>query len=264
MKLTIHHATHYRYAERVARSTQYIRLTPRDSARQRVIDWRVDLPSPAILLDDAFGNRTHLLTLSRAHDAIALVATGSVEIADVDDGEPADRLDPRIFLRTSELTEADEAVREFCEPMRRLVASRPVIGVSDLMAAIVERVSLLEGTSEGPVAAPEVLQNGSGKRQDRVDLFVACCRELGVPARFVSGYGCTATLSSVAGRAWAEVWLSQRWISFQAADPGQFDAGLVKLAVGIDARDAAPVRGVRLGGGEEALTASALVLNAEA
>ena len=263
MKLTIHHATHYRYAERVARSTQYIRLTPRDSARQKVLEWRVDLPAPAILLDDAFGNRTHLLTLSRAHDAIALVATGSVEIADVDDGEPADRLDPRIFLRNSELTATDEAVRDFCNPMRRLVQTRPVIGVSDLMAAIVERVRLVEGSGDGPAAAPEVLAAGVGKRQDRVDLFLACCRELDVPARFVSGYGCTASLTSVAGRVWAEVWLSQRWISFQAADPGQFDAGLIKLATGIDARDAAPVRGVRLGGGEEALTASALMLNAE-
>ena len=263
MKLTIHHATHYRYAERIARSTQYIRLTPRDSARQKILDWRVDLPAPAILLDDSFGNRTHLLTLSRAHDAIAMVATGSVEIADVDDGEPADRLDPRIFLRHSDLTEIDEAVRTFCEPMRRLVQSRPVIGVSDLMAAVVERVGLLEGPAEGPAAAADILAAGKGKRQDRVDLFLACCRELGLPARFVSGYGTDATLSSVASRAWAEVWLSQRWISFQAANPGQFDAGLVKLAVGIDARDASPVRGVRLGGGEEALTASALVLNAE-
>lgn len=264
MKLTIHHATHYRYAERIARSTQYIRLTPRDSARQKVIDWRVDLPAPAILLDDAFGNRTHLLTLSRAHEDIALVATGSVEIADVDDGEPADRLDPRIFLRHSELTAIDDSIRDFCEPMHRLVQSRPVIGISDLMAAIVERVALDDGKADGPVAAPDVLATGSGKRQDRVDLFLACCRQLAVPARFVSGYGCSANLAAVSGRAWAEVWLSQRWISFQAADPGQFDAGLVKLAVGIDARDAAPVRGVRLGGGEEELTASALVLNAEA
>ncbi|MET0508035.1 MAG: transglutaminase N-terminal domain-containing protein, partial [Burkholderiaceae bacterium] len=67
MKLTVHHSTSYRYAEQVARSTKYIRLTPRYSARQKVIDWRVDLPAPGIMLDDAFGNRTHLLTLSRLH-----------------------------------------------------------------------------------------------------------------------------------------------------------------------------------------------------
>lgn len=264
MKLTVHHSTHYRYAERVARSTQYIRLTPRDSARQKVLDWRVSLPGSAILLDDSFGNRTHLLTLSRAHDSIAMVATGSVEIAEVDNGEPADRLDPRIFLRESQLTTADEAIHAFCDPMRRLVASRPVIGVSDLMAAIVERIRLLEEITDGPVAAADVLAAGEGRRQDRVDLFLAACRALGLPARFVSGYGCTADMASVSSRAWAEVWMSQRWVSFQAADPGQFDAGLVKVAVGIDARDAAPVRGVRLGGGEEVLSTSALVLNAEA
>ena len=69
-------------------------------------------------------------------------------------------------------------------------------------------------------------------------------------------------MTSLASRAWAEVWLSQRWVSFQAADPGQSDAGLVKLANGLDGRDAAPVRGVRLGGGEEAMSAAAFVKRA--
>lgn len=262
MKLTVQHSTSYRYAEQVARSTQYIRLTPRDSARQRVIDWRVDLPAPGIMLDDAFGNRTHLLTLSRLHDSITMVATGSVELAEVDDGEPADRLDPRIFLRETTLTTADEAVREFCEPMRKLVGSRPVIGVSDLMAAVVDRVPMTDGHAESQMKASEVLAAAGGHRQDRTHLFLASCRALGLPARYASGYGCAADMTSLASRAWAEVWLSQRWVSFQAANPGQSDAGLVRLSIGLDGRDAAPVRGVRLGGGEEAMSASAFVKRA--
>ena len=184
MKLTVQHSTLYRYAEPVARSTQYIRLTPRDSARQRVLEWHVELPGPGIMLDDAFGNRTHLLTLSRRHDSITLAATGSVELADVDDGEPADRLDPRIFLRETSLTQADESVRGFCEPMRRLVGTRPVIGVSDLMAAIVDRLPMApDAPREVQPVAAEVLAAGSGQRQDRVHLFLACCRALGLPAR---------------------------------------------------------------------------------
>lgn len=264
MKLTVQHSTSYRYAEPVARSTQYIRLTPRDSARQRVLEWRVELPGPGILLDDAFGNRTHLLTLSRLHDSITLLATGSVELSDVDDGEPADRLDPRIFLRETVRTHADPTVREFCEPMRKLVGTRPVIGVSDLMAAIVDRLPMMpDAPREAQPTASEVLAGEGGQRQDRVHLFLACCRALGLPARYVSGYGCPADMTSLASRSWAEVWLSQRWVSFQAADPGRFDAGLVKLATGLDAGDASPVRGVRLGGGEESMSVTAFVQRRE-
>lgn len=113
MKLSVYHATSYRYAEPVARSTQYIRLTPCDSVRQKVLDWQLDLPAPGIAMTDAFGNRTHLLTLSHVHDSIAIRAAGTVEVSETDDGEPADALDPRVFLRETALTRADAAIRAF-------------------------------------------------------------------------------------------------------------------------------------------------------
>lgn len=259
MKLSVYHATSYRYAAPVARSTQYIRLTPGSSFRQRVLDWRLDLPAPAIPLSDAFGNQTHLLTMSDQHDAIAIVATGTVEVADVDDGEPADQVNPRVFLRETALTETDDAIVAFCEPMRRLVGSRPLIGASDLMAAINDRVTLKPGVTDADTTAATVLALSAGVRQDRVHLFLSCCRALGLPARYVSGYGYSADLSVVASRAWAEVWLSSRWVSFQVGDAGNQDGGLIKLAVGLDFRDACPVRGVRLGGGEENLSTVAQI-----
>ena len=84
MKLSVHHATVYRYAEPVSRSTQYIRLTPAPNRRQRVVEWQLQLPARSVQLLDAFGNLTDLLTLSRPHDSIAIVATGTVEVPDVD------------------------------------------------------------------------------------------------------------------------------------------------------------------------------------
>ena len=119
MKLSVHHATTYRYAEPVARSTQYIRMTPVTNNRQRVLEWQLDLPSRSIQFVDAFGNLTNLMTLARSHDSISIVATGTVEVPDVDDGEPADLVNPRVFLRATDLTELDDAIIAFCEPMRK-------------------------------------------------------------------------------------------------------------------------------------------------
>lgn len=259
MKLFVHHSTSYRYGAPVARSTQYIRLTPCDSVRQKVIDWRLDLPAPGIPISDAFGNSTHLLTLSQPHDSIAIRASGTVEVAEVDDGEPAGVLDPRIFLRGTALTQADAAILALCDPMRRLVATRPLIGVSDLVASVIDHIAWNSRATDADTTAAQAFAATAGVGQDRVHLLLTCCRALGLPARYVSGYGYTRDLSAVASQAWAEVWLSHRWVAFQLAETAVPDGALIKLAVGLDYRDASPVRGVRLGGGQERLSTHAQV-----
>ena len=91
MLLDVRHETTYRYAEKVTRSTQYIRLTPFAGPRQRVIGWQVELPGPSVTMRDAFDNETHLLTLDSAHSTIQLIARGRVEVDELDHGEPAGR-----------------------------------------------------------------------------------------------------------------------------------------------------------------------------
>src|SRR5690606_32718022 len=124
MQLTVFHETRYRYADPPSRSTQYIRLTPYPSARQRVREWSVEMPAPGLLMRDVFDNITHVLALDAPPAEISLVARGSVDVDEIDDGEPAGRLDPRVFLRDTPLTRADDAIRAFVEPMRRTVAGR--------------------------------------------------------------------------------------------------------------------------------------------
>jgi transglutaminase-like putative cysteine protease len=262
MKLSVYHATTYRYAEPVARSTQYIRLTPAPGKRQRVLEWQLQLPDRSLQLLDAFGNLTDLLTLSRPHDAIAIVATGTVEVPDVDDGEPADSVNPRVFLRGTALTAADDAIEAFCEPMRRSVASRPFVGATDLLAAVREAVPLAPDLTDADATAAAAFAGKGGAVQDQVHVFLASCRHLGLPARYVSGYAYTPDHAAVASRAWAEAWIGNRWVGFDGEQGGSMDGGHIKLAVGLDYRDACPVRGVRLGGGEEVLATTSQVRKA--
>jgi transglutaminase-like putative cysteine protease len=262
VKLSVYHATTYRYAEPVTRSTQYIRLTPVTNRRQRVLEWQLDLPTRSIELLDAFGNLTNLMTLSRPHDSISLVGTGTVEVPDVDDGEPADLVHPRVFLRPTALTEPDSAIIGFCEPMRKLVAGRPLIGATDLMAAVQEAIPLEPGVTDAETTASEAFSLRAGAVQDQVHVFLACCRYLGLPARYVSGYAYTPDRAVVASRAWAEVWIGNRWVGFDVGHVSSANGGHIKLAVGLDYRDACPVRGIRLGGGEEELSTTSQVRKA--
>jgi len=262
VKLSVYHATTYRYAEPVSRSTQYIRLTPVTNNRQRVLEWQLDLPTRSIQLLDAFGNLTNLMTLSRSHDSIALVGTGTVEVPDMDDGEPADLVNPRVFLRETQLTARDEAITAFCEPMRKVVATRPLIGATDLMTAVQQVMVLKRGVTDAETTAAEAFALQAGAVQDQVHIFLACCRYLGLPARYVSGYAYTPDRAAVASRAWAEAWISNRWVGFDVSQGSNAAGGHIKLAVGLDYRDACPVRGTRLGGGEEVLSTTSQVRKA--
>ena len=253
MLLSVWHSTTYRYATEVTRSTQYIRLSPAGGPRQRIVDWAVELPAPTVTMRDAFDNLTHVLTLDAPHQEIRLVAHGRVEVEDADDGEPAGRINPRVFLRETPLTEPDDAIRAFVEPLRALVRSRPLMGVTDLMHAMVERMPYEKGVTSVDSTAAQSFAAGRGVCQDHAHVFVCCARELGIPARYVSGYVYSTDREQVASHAWAEAWLSNRWMSFDVSNARRAAGAHLKLAVGLDYLDACPVRGVRLGGGEEEL-----------
>jgi len=259
MLLSVIHTTRYTYQTDVSRSTQVIRLTPYVCAQQRTIDWNVDLPGPSVTLRDAFDNITHLLTLDQPYRAATIVARGSVEVADVDDGEPAGRINPKVFLRSTKLTEADDAIRAFVDPMRATVRARPLIGVSDLMNAVLDRMPERLGVTTAETTAAEAFAGGGGVCQDQTHVFISCCRELGVAARYVSGYAYSPDREQVTSRAWAEAWLGTRWVSFDVGSADRGGGGHIKLALGLDYLDACPVRGVRLGGEGEELATTARV-----
>lgn len=78
MKLVIDHLTRYGYDEEVKFSTQYLRLTPRSSGRQKITARTLTLPDgSAVATTDAWGNVLHVLTLDNPHKEITIRASGS-------------------------------------------------------------------------------------------------------------------------------------------------------------------------------------------
>jgi transglutaminase-like putative cysteine protease len=90
--------------------------------------------------------------------------------------------------------------------------------------------------------------------QDHAHIFVACCRWLGIPARYVSGYLGAGADGRMASHAWAEAWLEgQGWRSYDVANRIRPAGKHVRVAIGLDYLDACPVRGFRRGGAGESL-----------
>ncbi len=259
MHLSIIHETVYRYDHPVKRSTQYLRLTPAEGPRQRVLDWHLGLPALASRCLDAYGNVMHVLTLDQPHDEIHLHARGIIETDDSPPRpDPLDRFPPEVFLRASTLTQADKALCDFASGHLASVRADALQGLTAMMHALAERMPYTPGATDAATAAAEAFAHGHGVCQDHAQVFATCARLLGVPARYVSGY-LAADAEHVASHAWAEARLPDAdglpggWLGFDVSNRCLADGRYVKLAIGADYLDACPVRGMRLGGGGEAL-----------
>ncbi|WP_411703683.1 transglutaminase family protein [Edaphovirga cremea] len=249
MRLNVNHQTHYTYANQVRRSTQYLRLTPQDSSHQKIISWQLTLPESATQTRDAYGNVLHVLTLDQPHQDITITAQGVVDIEDNVEDDHAGHLSPLVFLRASTLTYADISIREFAGRFFRPLAQHS--SLCDLMGELLLKMPYSPGTTSVSDSAAEAFMAGQGVCQDHTHVFLACCRSLNIPARYVSGYLYTEESSHVAMHAWAEAWLDGRWQSFDVTNNTCQPNQHLKLAIGIDYLDACPVRGTRLGGGSE-------------
>ena len=254
MRLSVQHETAYRYAAPAHYSIQQLRLTPRRDPHQRVLAWRVEAPGRLQRFVDAYGNVTHTLVLSTPHDSIRVMVSGSVQIDTPDAGalQHDDHLSPLVFVVPTPLTAAPEAVRAFAA--RHLKQPPRAADLLALAAAIGDSVKYESGITEVTSTAAHALEMGRGVCQDHAHLFIACCRTAGVPARYVSGYVDPGHSDAAASHAWADAWIEGNgWVSVDVTH-GEYALGQhCRLALGRDYLSAAPVRGVRTGGGEESM-----------
>ena len=256
MKLTIEHTTHYKYDAAVRQSIQYLRLTPKSSDHQKVVNWQLNMPGSISQTTDAYGNILHVMTIDEPHNDICIKVKGEVEI--LDDIEDHDtRLSPFVYLRPTHLTEADEAIKLFGDQFLSNGAS-----LESLTATMKELLILMPyqpGSTEVCDSAVVAFEKNKGVCQDHTHVFLAICRSHNIPARYVSGYLYTEDVNHVASHAWAEVWLDGQWHTFDVTNGLTSPHLHIKLAIGLDYLDACPVRGMRTGGGMESMEAVAKV-----
>ncbi|MCB5185276.1 transglutaminase family protein [Methylobacillus gramineus] len=252
MQLNINHRTHYLYTDIVNYTIQQLRLTPQDGFGQRVRRWEIRVNGHLQRHDDTYGNAAHILVLDTPHEEINILATGEVETG-LDTPPAYDALPREIYLRTTGLTEIDASLRQFAQQFGRIKPDERML--DEMMHAIVDRVPYNKGATAVDTTAIDAFKTGSGVCQDHAHIFIACCRYLGMPARYVSGYLFTNDGSLMESHAWADVWIKDTgWASFDVSNRCRTNGVHVRLATGLDYRDACPVSGMRVGGGLETMT----------
>jgi transglutaminase-like putative cysteine protease len=269
MRIRVSHTTRYAYAAPTRSVLQVLRLTPRSHEGQHVVSWRVEADADVRLKqgEDAYGNVVHTLSTDRPLTGLTLQVVGEVRTHEAHGvvAGAVERLPPAVYLRETRLTGADEAIRE--------LAGRVGAGPGDVLArlhdlntAINREMAFQAGTTGVGATAAEAYAQRRGVCQDLAHIFLAAARRLGVPARYVSGHLVRADglTEQEAGHAWAEALVPDLgWVGFDPANGISASEAHVRVAVGLDYLDAAPVRGARSGGGEETMAVKLKVAEAQ-
>lgn len=258
MELVIRHETVYRYTSPLSYTIQQLRLWPRAESHQRVLSWQIASPGQRHEFTDAFGNVSHMLTITELHDEVRIVANGAVNVTPLDRGRLANggKLSPLIFTVPTVLTAADTATVEFAQ--HHLWPGARSADLLALAETIRASVAYCSGTTVVTTPAADALRLGKGVCQDHAHLFLACCHVHGIPARYVSGYIDPGNTDHAESHAWIDAWVDEAdfsgWVSIDVTH-GRFAGDThCRLAIGRDYESAAPVRGVRRGGGTETLS----------
>lgn len=265
MRIRVRHATSYAYDEPAFGVIQALRVTPAEHEGQQVRNWRVDVDVDGLMRQtrDAFGNVLHLFYAEGAVTRLTVQVSGEVEVretAGVVRGAP-EPFPPTTFLRTTPLTQADQALAAWAGA---ITAEDTLSRLHRLMTELSQRMRFDTAATGVETSAADAFREGHGVCQDYAHVFIAAARRMGVPARYVSGHLSRPDAGEQeAAHAWAEAYVPDLgWTGFDPANAVCPDQTYLRVAVGLDYLDAAPLRGARRGGGQERLSVAVLAREA--
>jgi len=241
---------------------------------------------------DGAGDWVQAWTMPGPIDSVTVIVEGTIETHDLTGvlRGHKERLSPEVWLRDTAATRADPAMAALAD--ETLPQGSGLELAHALAAAVADAVAYTPGSTEGRTTAAEALALGQGVCQDHAQVLIGCARRRDMPARYVSGYlysdefgqslgqtqgqtqgqsqgqsqaqgqsgpdgqsqDQTPVPTSEASHAWAEIWVAGLgWVGFDASNRCCPDARYIRLGSGLDAADAAPIRGIARGDAVEEL-----------
>ncbi len=263
MLLSVDHVTRYEYDRPVRGVVQSHRLTPSKFAGQRTISWNVSVSGGTMGggFRDGAGDWVQAWSVAGPVSHIEVRVHGEVETTDLAGVLKGSResVSPEAYLRETPFTNFDPALRA----LGAAALSEDILSSAHAMSASVSAaIAYRPGSTHAHTTAAEALAQGEGVCQDHAHALLALARSQGIPARYVSGYLQSSNdgMAHEAAHAWAELHVPGfGWIGFDPANQCCPDERYIRLGSGLDAQDAAPIRGVSRGQGIEKLLVTVAV-----
>jgi transglutaminase-like putative cysteine protease len=286
--LQVSHETRYTYSSPVQQALHLAHLKPLQDAQQQVLAHALHIepgPNHQQACRDAFGNDALHFHVLSPHREMRVRAVSRVRLCEGEAPLDAAASPPWEQVRDALRYEAGasfEPAVEFVQPSRYVPflpalkafalpsfsAGRPLAQAAlELMQRIHEGFAYRPASTDVHTPLEHAFAQREGVCQDFAHLLVGMLRVMGLPARYVSGYlltqpppGGGSWLGADASHAWAQAWCPRTpgvgggWLSLDPTNAVVPSLGHVRLAVGRDYADVAPLRGVIHGGGRHSLS----------
>lgn len=287
MIYTLYHSTRFVYQHEVGFSHNLIRLQPRATEIQKVLNFDLTIEPHAAECEgynDFFGNHLHHLLVREPHTILSVAAQSRVEI----DLESLERLyenrqrvraltyaqaQDRMLFLTPEIIEAKQfslkspllsiaSVEMVTYAMESIKSERSLYeGIMEFMERIYKDFSFVSGFSDLSTPVETVFAEKKGVCQDFAHFALTALRGIGLSVRYMSGYiettppqGAEKLFGSDASHAWFSVFFPGfGWFDF---DPTNNMVPLdqhIVLGYGRDYGDISPMQGVVSGSGSSHL-----------
>jgi len=280
---SVRHQTTYSYDAPVAFARCALRLTPQNSRAQTLKRLSIGVSPKPARIDERIGpfsERTQILVIEEAHNRLTIGANSTVDVHAPRVERPAESPawevvrarsfeshdlgpeGPATFLYPTDRTPLAPEVTDYARASFN--AGRPILeAANELMGRIRADFIYDPEATNGSTAPGLAFAARHGVCQDFANIMICGLRGLGLPAAYVSGYlrtipppGRQRLAGADATHAWVRLWCGQQrgWIGFDPTNAIYVENDHITLTVGRDAADTAPIGGVLLASGDQALT----------
>lgn len=283
MRYRIRHVTEYAYQDTVGLCHNRLCLTPLSSPHQKCISSEIKIvpaPDDFNYRKDFFGNTLAFFSTYKEHDHLQVTSVSEVDLSGRPQADQAFRC-PVLWQDVEKLMydqdKAEYDVFQYTLPSRFIPLS-PVIrsfaegcfiedstlwsACNSLMQKIHKTIEFKQGFTTINTPVEEVLKNRKGVCQDFAHLMISCLRNMGIAARYVSGYietipppGKEKLTGTDASHAWVSVFFpTVGWVEFDPTNCLLPTYKHITVAFGRDYDDVAPLKGIVFSSGKQNLT----------
>jgi transglutaminase-like putative cysteine protease len=269
--LTVRHLTRYRYSDPVKFGEHRMMLRPRESFDQHVLSFSVEIrpePTDVRYVHDVFGNSIGIVRF--AAQACELSFESFFRLEHMPERSLDDPSSPELALNSypfayseselpdvhsSMLKQEGDAGRALAGWARQFLQGLPKVDAPHVLAAMTHYIHdefEYAGRAFGPAQGPfETLSLRRGTCRDFAVLMVEAVRQLGLAARYVSGYLYVPPKPGVPQRrgggnthAWVRVFLPHGgWAEYDPTNGLVGNRDLIRVAVVRDPSQASPLCG---------------------
>ena len=261
MKLTVVHRTAFHYGGPVTDSANALHLEPRVFPFQKTISSLIRvLPATRLTrFQDLFQNITHHFEIHAPHDRLEIESRIRVHNLPLDIPDTSRTATKEAYSAP----EVREKTWHYLNPSARVTFRpeiwRQAVDITFGTGPVFEQTRALmqwihtefryePGSTDVTTRLDQCFAERRGVCQDFTHVLLGLCRVIGIPARYASGYLYNGPRDKLVGaqasHAWAEVFLPEvGWIGFDPTNNTLADHRYVKVAVGRDYEDVAPIRG---------------------